>query len=89
MKEFDKDSIVESLKTTICMVVFNKKDGERREMKCTLNQSMIPTLEIDETRVKRTRAENPDILPVYDVEAKGWRSFRWDSLIDFRDSMNL
>ena len=23
---------------------------------------------------------NPDVQAVYDIEAQGWRSFRWDSV---------
>ena len=82
-KTVDKEQIVSALKIGACTVTFEKKDGALRKMKCTLNSQLIPTLEIDEGRVRRTRAENPDVLPVYDIEAAGWRSFRWDLLIEF------
>jgi hypothetical protein len=89
MQVINRDEIVQRLKETICMVVFEKKDGTIREMKCTLNSIQIPTVEQIENKEKRTKSENPDVLPVYDVEAKGWRSFRWDSIREFRDTMNL
>jgi hypothetical protein len=30
--------------------------------------------------VKKVRAISSDVLPVYDIDAQGWRSFRWDSI---------
>ena len=82
----NKELVVSKLKQDVCTVTFEKKDGTTRKMKCTLNANLIPTtLEIDEGRVKQTRAKNPDVLPVYDIEAAGWRSFRWDSVIEFED----
>lgn len=79
----DKELVVSKLKEDVCTVTFEKKDGTIRKMKCTLNMHLIPTLEIDEGKVRQTRAENPDVLRVYDIEAAGWRSFRWDSVIEF------
>jgi hypothetical protein len=31
----------------------------------------------------KSKTENPAVQPVYDVNAPGWRSFRWDSVKDF------
>jgi hypothetical protein len=79
----DKKLVVDKLKDGVCTITFEKKDGALRKMKCTLNSELIPKLEIIESKEKKTRAENPEVLPVYDIEAAGWRSFRWDSLIEF------
>lgn len=87
--KFDREDIVEKLKSRICQVTFIKKDGTTRVMNCTLNSSMIPQVKLEEDRVRRTKTENPDVLAVYDVESFGWRSFKWDSLLNFRDGMNL
>jgi hypothetical protein len=86
-KTFDKEQIVSALKSGSCSVTFEKKDGALRKMKCTLNHQIIPKLEITESKEKRSRVENPDVLPVYDIEAQGWRSFRWDSLIEFEGNL--
>lgn len=56
---------------------FKKKDGETREMLCTLKAELLPTKE-DESKEKK---KNPDVLAVWDLEKEGWRSFRCDSLI--------
>jgi hypothetical protein len=65
----------------VAVVNFVKVDGTERAMKCTLKEDLIPQ-NVHETKrlnpiIKRTI---PDVLPVYDVEANGWRSFRWDSI---------
>lgn len=60
-------------------VVFTKKDGSDREMRCTLNENMIPFAESDAAN-GGNRKKSSEAQPVYDLDAKGWRSFRWDSI---------
>jgi hypothetical protein len=55
-------------------IVFTKKDGTERTMKCTLMEDYLP-----ET-VGSEKAKNDEALAVYDLEKEGWRSFRWDSI---------
>ncbi len=61
-------------------IVFTKKDGTEREMLCTINPELVPQEPIVEDVIKKEKKVNEDVLPVYDLEAKGWRSFRWDSI---------
>ena len=62
-------------------VTFTKKDGTERVMECTLAPSLVPEEPIVENaEPKREKKVNEDTCPVYDTEAKGWRSFRWDSI---------
>ncbi len=58
-------------------IIFKKKDGEDRIMKCTLNNELVPQTEKKTERVKEV---NEDVCPVYDLEKQGWRSFRYDSI---------
>jgi hypothetical protein len=83
-----KETILETLHETICKVTFTKTNGEERIMYCTLNESMMPKLE-DTSETKRTKKENPEVQPVYDVKAAGWRSFRWDSVKEFTSELNV
>jgi hypothetical protein len=39
--------------------------------------------QVDLEEAIQKKKPNPDALAVWDVEANGWRSFRWDSLQDF------
>lgn len=61
---------------TLC-VSFTKKDGERRDMECTLQPNLLPA-RASVSSVTRSAASN---LAVYDVNAGGWRSFCWDSVL--------
>jgi hypothetical protein len=65
-------------KSNVLSVTFEKKDGSERVMKCTLMADKLPPVEV--TEGKATKAENPDVLAVWDLEASGWRSFRLDSV---------
>ena len=62
-------------------VTFTKKDGTERVMECTTNSLLVPQEPIVEgAEPKREKTPNLDVMSVYDLEAKGWRSFRWDSV---------
>jgi esterase/lipase superfamily enzyme len=78
----------DSLHQGICKVVFTKKNGDERIMHCTLQESMLPE-QIDVEELIQKKKPNPDVLAVWDVEAKGWRSFRWDTIKDFSTEFNL
>ena len=78
----DKDEIMLNLREGKCIVTFEKINGELRKMLCTLNSTLIP-MEETEVGEKRTKVANPDVVPVYDLESNGWRSFRWNSVKEF------
>lgn len=56
-------------------LTFEKKDGTMRTMRCSLSPGLVPAYES-----KGTKAVNENVIPVYDLENNGWRSFRVDSL---------
>ena len=61
-------------------LTFTKKDGSERVMKCTTNPTYIMFKDPSILESKRDKKINEDVLPVFDLEAGGWRSFRWDSI---------
>ena len=73
-------------------VTFTKKDGTERVMECTTNSSLVPLdlteqkhytntdNPIDFPESKKEKKVNEDVCPVYDLQSKAWRSFRWDSI---------
>jgi hypothetical protein len=70
------------LQTGIIEVNFVKKDGTQRKLLCTLMPSELPAqTDLEEAVQKKT--PNPDVLAVWDIENKGWRSFRYDSILGF------
>lgn len=66
------------LQNEVISVTFTKADGTTRVIKCTLLQEYLPVVSLDEN--KKTRPENLEVLPVWDTESLGWRSFRIDSI---------
>lgn len=67
-------------------VTFKKVDGTQRKLVCTLDEDIISRLlEKNGIAITRSseskRAQNPDVIPVFDVENVGWRSFRVDSVM--------
>lgn len=77
----DRDEMIYTLKARRVDVVFRKKDGEQRKMRCTLMESVLP--EIDSTTEKRKVSRSADTVSVWDMEKRAWRSFRVDSVIAF------
>jgi hypothetical protein len=70
------------------MVEFTKIDGSNRKMLCTLAEALIPEDARPKTKDTEVIAEaETNVAPVacrvYDLEKKGWRSFRLDSVINF------
>lgn len=60
-----------------CNVQFEKADGTVRDMKCTLQESIVP-------ETKGTgKAKAPGVLTVFDTEKQGWRTIKFDKVIDF------
>ena len=65
----------------IIEIEFLKADGSKRKMKATLQESLVPHVEID-----TERKINPDTQVVWDTDLNGWRSFRWDRLKTFKET---
>ena len=79
-----RDELIGKLKNNVCVVVFEKKDGTTRTMRCTLQEGVIPeATKEDPLSQKKIRSLNEEVLPVWDTEKKGWRSFRIDSVKSF------
>lgn len=66
-------------------ITFTKKDGSERVMNCTTSTKLVPAPTIVEgSEPKKEKKKNDEVMPVYDLDAKGWRSFRWDSIKQVR-----
>lgn len=68
-------------------ITFIKKDGEKREMRCTLNEELMrKNATPDLYEVKGVgRKSSDDAQAVFDLDKLSWRSFRFDSVkqVDF------
>jgi hypothetical protein len=75
-----KSELIKLLIEDIYTIKFTKVDGTVRDMNCTLKESILPKLEEPTTRKKKP---NDNVLPVWDLDNKQWRSFRVDSIISY------
>lgn len=75
--EFNRQQFAKQAKASDMKVTFRKVDNSIREMRCTLRPEVVnPTLK------GGSRNTDPrDVTPVYDLDAKSWRSFRNDRVI--------
>jgi hypothetical protein len=72
------------LNERVVSVVFTKTDGTERKMNATLQEGVLPEVQKDFGSDAPVRAKSKDALAVWDVDAQGWRSFRWDSIKSVR-----
>lgn len=75
-----QEVLKKELKNGVVTVVFEKNDGTERVMKATLSEDFIPLFDTTGVTVVRKKTPNRDVLAVWDTEANGWRSFRFDSV---------
>lgn len=69
-----KEDLQKLLEHSIITVTFKKLDGDIRIMTCTKNLDLIP----EESRPKTNRKPLEGNINVWDLNAKGWRSFKYD-----------
>ena len=90
MTNITREQLNELLHTGECVVEFTKVNGEVRAMPCTLNEALIPPPPVHETNTdnpidfpkpKREKKANPDVMNVWCLDKKEWRSFRIANVI--------
>jgi hypothetical protein len=69
-----EEQLNQMLREQILTVTFLKLDGDQRVMACTKSQTVIPEASLPKTG----REPKPGTINVWDVNARGWRSFRYD-----------
>lgn len=78
----NKDLLIEKLKNGTVLLAFVKRDGSNRIMRATLSDAIIPHQTRDSGSNKASeKKSNPAVIPLWDIEAEGWRSVRVDSLL--------
>lgn len=70
--ELTRESLLLSLGRDVCEVVFIKKDGSERKMRCTRDLARAINAPVPKNE---NFEDNPDVIRAYDLEAEGWRSF--------------
>ncbi len=85
MLEITKDELVEKLLVEEVTITFTKTDGTDRTMLCTKQFSKIPQEFHPKTDKVVKLDENgnvieSDLISVWDLEKKGWRSFNFSKV---------
>jgi hypothetical protein len=84
----NREMMIDILKQYECYVTFTKADGTERILHCTLKEDELPvgdnTYLVDgKPVVKRQHKVNEEVIAAWDLDNKGWRSFRVDSVLVF------
>ena len=69
------------LEQNVLTVDFTKLNGDKRVMTCTLREDIKPRAnKTDALSQKAVREVSDAVVSVWDVNAKGWRSFRYERI---------
>lgn len=78
---YNRDDVLKDLRNSIIEVTFTKVNGDQRIMRCTLMPKYLPKSYLEEKEQETNfHNENPNVIAAWDVQKKGWRSFRMDSV---------
>ena len=76
-----KPDLKNLLEQNVVVVDFTKLNGDKRVMTCTLREDIKPAATKTDTMSQKAVREISDaVVSVWDVNAKGWRSFRYDRI---------
>jgi hypothetical protein len=90
MTTITREQLSALLHTGECVVEFTKVDGTVRAMPCTLSEALIPPPPVHETNtdnpidfptLKKEKKQNLNIMSVWCLDKKEWRSFRIANVI--------
>ena len=78
-----KENTIAKLVKGEVIVTFNKINGDKRVMTCTLQEGVVPeATKTDTISQKKVQKINQEVQVVWDVNAKGWRSVRWENVTE-------
>jgi hypothetical protein len=82
MTTLTREQLTELLHSGECIVEFTKVGGDVRTMSCTLKSEMFtPPVVIEPETPKQEKKQNPDVMSVWCLDKKSWRSFRIANVI--------
>jgi hypothetical protein len=80
-----RTALMEQLENEVLEVTFLKINGDKRVMTCTLKDNIKPkATKTDSMSQKAVRTVSDKVCSVWDINAKGWRSFRYDNVQEIR-----
>jgi len=84
----ERVELKEKLVSEVVEVTFTKVNGDVRVMNCTLLETIVPksTVEVEapnevkDAYLHEEKKVNENLMVVWDIDAKGWRSFRINNI---------
>jgi len=76
-----RKELIEYLRGGICEITFNKVNGERRVMPCTLKADLLPDRDQKNLTFETLKESKSDAVSVWCTDANGWRSFKLSNFI--------
>ena len=76
------NSVREALHDGVLEIVFTKKDGTERTMKCTTRPDLVA--ETVHLNTPENMNKEPDLFRVTDIDINEWRSFRFDQIVSVK-----
>jgi hypothetical protein len=77
---FTRDGLIDMLRHNIVTVTFTKVNGDERVMKCTLLPEHVPNASTANGELVFESKGSSNNIPVWDLDASGWRSFKVESV---------
>lgn len=74
-------NLVKLLQESVQVVTFTKLDGDKRVMTCTKSFDVIPK----ENQPTTNKPAKEGTVTVWDTNANGWRSFRYDRVLQVNE----
>jgi len=78
----DRQFILSEMYRSVVNLKFKKVDGEEREMNATLVTRLIDSRQIKESSPNPSDGD-PNLIVCWDVDRKGWRSFKIDTVLEY------
>jgi hypothetical protein len=84
MALFERNTLLTDLRNGVIEVTFEKDNGQTRVLRCTLLMALMPQkyqekLE-EQTNEQTYHQQNQDTIRAWDVDNKGWRSFKIEAI---------
>lgn len=88
--DITRQALVDHLTKGFCKVQFRKQStGRFRSLVCTLNPNQIPAKYAKGAVKSVSGGENPDLLPVFDMVSRDWKSFYIKNVLYFQTEDEL
>ncbi len=86
-----KEDLLNRLKTEELSITFLKVNNEVRTLICTLDETKIPKVEVNQndTKPKKERKQSSETICVFCTDINEWRSFRFTSVISVEHADSL